>query len=97
MYSIPHKFLFLVLLIKITTTNENEAICPAKCSCKRSTQKEGLNYIKMKCGDKEKVSHLDELELLNIAAEIVQLYVNKHKIQLKPMEFLFLGMFRTIY
>lgn len=64
------RYIIFIFIIHIWADEEE---CPFKCICKRSTQKDGANYLKMKCGDIEKVLHLDELELLNIASELVQL------------------------
>lgn len=53
--------------------NASEEQCPLKCSCKRSTsEKEGF-LLKMTCGEKHKIIHLDELELLTFSNELVQL------------------------
>lgn len=62
----------LILLILILTAFANEEKCPAKCSCKRSGQKDG-SLLKMVCGEREKILDLDELELLDMAAELIQL------------------------
>lgn len=55
----------------VTTTKTDE--CPNKCTCKRNLQRDGTEWIKLICGEKEKIDYLDELDLLNIANEIVQL------------------------
>lgn len=47
--------------------------CPVKCICKRSNQAGGPNWLKVRCGDKEKVSNLDEVNLNNFYNEVVQL------------------------
>lgn len=63
----------LVFIIYVMSTNASEEQCPLKCSCKRTaTEKEGP-LLKMTCGEKNKVIHLDELELLTFSHEVVQL------------------------
>lgn len=47
--------------------------CPVKCVCKRNTQRDAPDWVKVRCGDDEKIKTLEELDLLNIANEIVQL------------------------
>lgn len=47
--------------------------CPLKCSCKRNSQRDGPDWVKIRCGDKDKINSLEELDLFNIANEIVQL------------------------
>lgn len=60
----------LIILFTINTVSSEEE-CPNKCNCKRSTQKDG--GIKLKCGDIEKVSDIEQLDFLNLANEIAQL------------------------
>lgn len=62
--------LFLVQLYISIWAQES---CSSKCVCKANSQKDSGNFVKMTCGDTEKITHLDELELLNIANELVQL------------------------
>lgn len=63
----------LILILYFMKTNANEEQCPQKCSCKRtSSEKEGV-ILKMICGEKNKIIHLDELELLTFSHELVQL------------------------
>lgn len=63
----------IVLLIYIVSINASEEQCPLKCSCKSGTSEKDGVLLKMTCGEKNKVLHLDELELLNFAHELVQL------------------------
>ncbi|CAH0552940.1 unnamed protein product [Brassicogethes aeneus] len=60
----------LLILLSINTLAD-EYECPNKCNCKRNVQKDG--GIKIKCGETEKITDVEELEFLNIANEIVQL------------------------
>lgn len=63
----------IVLILYVISTNASEEQCPLKCSCKKtSAEKEGV-LLKMTCGEKNKVIHLDELELLTFSHELVQL------------------------
>ncbi|KAL1516510.1 hypothetical protein ABEB36_000419 [Hypothenemus hampei] len=57
-----------------------ESLCPHNCICKLNARNEG-NYLKMTCGEPEKVSHLDELELLNIATYLVQLNLSNNNLK----------------
>ncbi|KAL3277199.1 hypothetical protein HHI36_012550 [Cryptolaemus montrouzieri] len=64
-------FLFLFLFSEIILGNDE--FCPYKCECKRSNAQKGLaDFLKIKCGDTEKITELEELDLLNIASEIIQ-------------------------
>lgn len=47
--------------------------CPKKCVCKRSNIGNGPEWLKIRCGDKEKVNSLDELHLNDFYNEVVQL------------------------
>ncbi|CAG9835553.1 unnamed protein product [Diabrotica balteata] len=62
--------LLCFLILSINSSFGVEEKCPAKCICKKNLPNEGL---KMSCGEGEKVFHLDELELLNLASEVIQL------------------------
>lgn len=63
----------IVLIAYVMVINANEEQCPSKCSCKRSTTEKEDFLLKMTCGEKHKVIHLDELELLTFSNELVQL------------------------
>lgn len=63
--------LFFLWLLYGCRADEN--LCSNKCTCKPNSQRDGANYMKMTCGETEKISHLDELELLNLASELFQL------------------------
>lgn len=63
----------LILILYVMSIKASEEQCPLKCSCKRTTtEKEGL-LLKMTCGEKNRVIHLDELELLTFSHELLQL------------------------
>lgn len=62
-------------LVLVCTSQDD---CPVKCSCKRNTQRDAPDWVKLRCGDSEKVKSLEELDLTNIASEIVQLYASKN-------------------
>ncbi|XP_050304221.1 adhesion G protein-coupled receptor A3 [Anthonomus grandis grandis] len=72
---ILHIFLWLQIVLSILSQDTQ---CPNKCSCKVNSQRDGGNYLKMTCGEKEKITHLDELELLNTASELVQLNLSNN-------------------
>lgn len=55
--------------------NASEDQCPLKCSCKRTATEKEDQLLKMTCGEKNKIIHLDELELLTFSHELVQLKV----------------------
>lgn len=65
-------FRYLILLYLVLVAGSQDD-CPLKCVCKRSAQREGPDWVKIRCGDKEKINNLEELDLFNIATEIVQL------------------------
>lgn len=69
--------LYLILLTCILNFNvilSESEICPEKCECKRNNSLKGIaGLINIQCGKKEKISDFDELELLNIANEVIQL------------------------
>lgn len=44
-----------------------------KCICKQNTQRDGPHWLKIRCGDEEKIRLLEELDLSSIANEILQL------------------------
>ncbi|KAB0802967.1 hypothetical protein PPYR_05153 [Photinus pyralis] len=67
-------FILLCLLSSSKCTEE----CPKNCVCKHSTHREGPDWIKVRCGDTVPVSYLEELDLLNIASEIVQLNLSRN-------------------
>ncbi|KAF2882773.1 hypothetical protein ILUMI_23397 [Ignelater luminosus] len=54
--------------------------CPKNCVCKHSSQRDGPDWIKVRCGDIVPVNSLDELDLLNIASEIVQLNLTRNRL-----------------
>ncbi|XP_057665871.1 adhesion G protein-coupled receptor A3 [Diorhabda carinulata] len=62
--------LFLSILL-INKSYAQEVKCPVKCICKQISPNEG--FLKMTCGEHNKIYHLDELDLLNLASEIIQL------------------------
>lgn len=64
------RYLILLCLVLVCTSQDD---CPMKCSCKRNTQRDGLDWVKIRCGDEEKVKSVEELDLLSITNEIVQL------------------------
>lgn len=66
------RYLILLCLVLVSTGQDD---CPVKCSCKRSAQRDSSDWVKVRCGEDEKVEDLEELDLTNIANEIVQLYV----------------------
>nr|CAI5862901.1 unnamed protein product [Callosobruchus analis] len=61
--------IFLLILTVPSCMSIEE--CPSKCFCKRGTLKDG--YLKITCGEEEKISTLEELDLLNVANELGQL------------------------
>lgn len=63
--------LFLCIVIMVYSAFGGEEKCPTKCICKKSDPNEG--FLKMTCGETVKVYHLDELDLLNLASELIQL------------------------
>ncbi|XP_065170512.1 LOW QUALITY PROTEIN: adhesion G protein-coupled receptor A3 [Atheta coriaria] len=55
--------------------------CPSKCVCKRSTaQRDGGDWVKVRCGDVDKLTVIDDNEFLNIANEIVQLNLSNNSL-----------------
>ncbi|XP_066141971.1 adhesion G protein-coupled receptor A3 isoform X1 [Euwallacea fornicatus] len=79
-----HTFLNCLLLVLCLVTSNilgQDYVCSKKCTCKLNSQRDGGNYLKMTCGETEKVSHLDELELLNIAADLVQLNLSNNNLK----------------
>lgn len=64
-------FKYIVFLLVLNVLSAEE--CPKKCTCKRSLQGNGPDWVKIRCGDAEKIDNLEELDLLNIANEVVQL------------------------
>lgn len=61
------------LILYVMVINASEEPCPQKCSCKRTTNEKESVSLKMTCGEKNKVIHVDELELLTFSNEMVQL------------------------
>lgn len=57
-------------LVLVCTSQDD---CPMKCSCKQNTQRDGPLWLKVRCGEEEKVKSLEELDLSIIADAIVQL------------------------
>lgn len=55
----------------ITMTGTLGGKCPIKCSCRHSSQRE--DWIKVNCGDLEKIRNFDELDFSNITNLIGQL------------------------
>lgn len=66
-------WILLVLMLFSRTNVAQESLCANKCTCKSNSQRDGGDYLKMVCGEVEKVDHMDELELLNVANNLVQL------------------------
>ncbi|XP_044756189.1 adhesion G protein-coupled receptor A3 [Coccinella septempunctata] len=65
--------LFLPLCFTLNVLGD-EDFCPKKCDCKKNNAQKGFSdFLKLKCGDTEKISEFDEIDLLNIANEIIQL------------------------
>lgn len=66
------RYLILLCLVLVCTGQDD---CPMKCVCKRNnnSQRDAPDWVKVRCGDDEKIKSLDELDLVNIASEIVQL------------------------
>lgn len=46
--------------------------CPRKCICKKSNQGNGPDW-KVRCGDRDKISSLEEVNLTSFHDEVVQL------------------------
>lgn len=67
---ISHRTLLLVCFCAVVIYAED---CPDKCSCKRNTQKDGADWIKIRCGDVVKLNIFAEEEFQNWAHEVVQL------------------------
>lgn len=63
----------LLVLVLLRSNLAQEPLCANKCICKSNSQRDGGDYLKMVCGEVEKVDHMDELELLNVANNLVQL------------------------
>ncbi|XP_030755587.1 adhesion G protein-coupled receptor A3 isoform X2 [Sitophilus oryzae] len=76
---VPCVMLFLRLFCG--SSAEDSPLCSSKCTCKPNSQRDGANYLKMTCGETEKISHLDELELLNIASELFQLNLSNNNLK----------------
>ncbi|XP_019760183.2 adhesion G protein-coupled receptor A3 isoform X2 [Dendroctonus ponderosae] len=74
---LSHVILFVQLYISIWAQES----CSSKCVCKANIQKDSGNFVKITCGETEKITHLDELELLNIANELVQLNLSNNNLQ----------------
>ncbi|CAG9815828.1 unnamed protein product [Phaedon cochleariae] len=72
---------FCMLLATNIKTLSTEEKCPMKCSCKRNNQND--EYLRMACGGREegKIFHLDELELLDLASELVQLNLSNNTLK----------------
>lgn len=66
---IMQHFLFTLIIIAFV----NGEICPNKCICKLSVQRDGREWIKLKCGETIKIDNFEEIDLLNIANDVVQL------------------------
>ncbi|KAF5295990.1 hypothetical protein FQA39_LY12762 [Lamprigera yunnana] len=64
--------LYLVYVAKCTDE------CPKNCVCKHGPHRDGPDWIKIRCGDTVPVNYLEELDLLNIANEIVQLNLSRN-------------------
>ncbi|KAF5273055.1 hypothetical protein FQR65_LT04797 [Abscondita terminalis] len=67
--------LYLVYVSKCTDE------CPKNCVCKHTLHKDGSDWIKVRCGDSVPVNYLEELDLLNIASEIVQLNLSRNNLK----------------
>lgn len=61
------------LILYVMVINASEEPCPQKCSCKRTANEKDGASLKITCGEKNKVIHLDELELMTFSNELVQL------------------------
>ncbi|XP_076258665.1 remoulade isoform X2 [Rhynchophorus ferrugineus] len=71
----------VLLLWLLYGSRADESLCSNKCTCKPNSQRDGANYMKMTCGETEKISHLDELELLNLASELFQLNLSNNNLK----------------
>ncbi|CAG9860489.1 unnamed protein product [Phyllotreta striolata] len=64
-------FRFISFVVFVFGVFGVEEKCPTKCSCKATDPQGG--FFKMSCVQTEKIRHLDELNLLNLANELIQL------------------------
>ncbi|KAG5880584.1 hypothetical protein JTB14_002393 [Gonioctena quinquepunctata] len=75
-------FLRWIPILLIASTIGTKEPCPQKCVCK-SNSSDG--FLRMVCGGKEKIEdkiiHVDELELLNIASELIQLNLSGNRLE----------------
>lgn len=63
----------LIIITLFYTFITNGDICPNKCICKQSIQRNGREWMKIKCGEMDKVNNFEELDLLNVANDLIQL------------------------
>ncbi|KAK9873432.1 hypothetical protein WA026_022664 [Henosepilachna vigintioctopunctata] len=81
--SMKTKFLNLLLVCCFCLVLANEEFCPQNCECKRSVAQKGpADFLKLKCGDTEKITELDEIGLSNIASEIIQFNLSNNLLTL---------------
>ncbi|KAK5649954.1 hypothetical protein RI129_000983 [Pyrocoelia pectoralis] len=73
--------LVTVILLCLLSSSKCTDECPKNCACKHSVHREGPDWIKVRCGDTVPVSYLEELDLLNIASEIVQLNLSRNHLK----------------
>lgn len=66
-------FFWALTKIAVSANNKEES-CPHKCTCRRTNPRDDSYYLKLKCGGgSSKIHSLDEVDLLNIASDIVHL------------------------
>ncbi|XP_060525935.1 adhesion G protein-coupled receptor A3 isoform X2 [Cylas formicarius] len=78
------KFVVVCLCVVLFIVEVNSAdygLCPANCTCKVNSQRDGANYLKMVCGETNKITSLEQLELLNLANELSQLNLSNNRLK----------------
>lgn len=66
MFNFLIKCIFLSIIV-----GANDTFCPNKCICKGINQRDEL---KLRCGESnKKIVHFEEIDLLNIASDVVHL------------------------
>ncbi|KAK9887189.1 hypothetical protein WA026_021030, partial [Henosepilachna vigintioctopunctata] len=76
-------FKLVVGMLFLSSVLANEEFCPQNCECKRSVAQKGpADFLKLKCGDTEKITELDEIGLSNIASEIIQFNLSNNLLTL---------------
>ncbi|XP_017780514.1 PREDICTED: adhesion G protein-coupled receptor A3 [Nicrophorus vespilloides] len=76
MERIISKYVVLFLYLCIVSVCPED--CPSKCSCKRSPQRDGSDWVKIRCGDTERLTYIEDDDFLNIANEVVQLNLSSN-------------------